>query len=65
MAMPAKDDAVVLDLLLGKNNAILKTSYSAVMGGDDIIISGVAWKRRSGFGKYDHLNPVSTYCYCG
>jgi hypothetical protein len=53
--MPANDD-IVLDLLLGsndnKNNAILKTSYSAIMGGDDIILSGVAWKRRSGFGKY-------------
>ena len=52
--MPA--DEVVLDLLLGskdkKNNAILKTSYSAIMGGDDIILSGLAWKRRSGFGKY-------------
>ncbi len=54
--MPADD--IVLDLLLGpndnKNNAILKTSYSAIiMGGDDnIILSGVAWKRRSGFGKY-------------
>ena len=52
--MPSDD--IVLDLLLGskdkKNNAILKTSYSAIMGGDDIILSGVAWKRRSGFGKY-------------
>lgn len=52
--MPSED--IVLDLLLGskdkKNNAILKTSYSAIMGGDDIILSGVAWKRRSGFGKY-------------
>lgn len=53
--MPSDD--IVLDLLLGskdkKNNAILKTAYSAIMGGDDnIILSGVAWKRRSGFGKY-------------
>ena len=51
-----QSDDIVLDLLLGptdkKNNAILKTSYSAIMGGDDIILSGVAWKRRSGFGKY-------------
>ena len=51
-------DEIVLDLLLGtkakdeKNNAILKTSFTSVMGGDDIILSGVAWKRRSGFGKY-------------
>ena len=54
--MPSDD--IVLDLLLGSgpkdknNNAILKTSYSAIMGGDDIVLSGAAWKRRSGFGKY-------------
>lgn len=56
------ENGILLDLLLGskdkESNAILKNSYSAIMGGgDDIIISGVAWKRRSGFGKYS--NTVS------